>query len=149
MRETFAPGGRARAAGRRRCTPSPSRVAAGQAFARSHGARAGGSDGVPSGELDAATIFAPVAAALAATGERRDGRVRGYPHERHSGFPYRLLWEERKLCSVANLTRRDGEEFMAVAPQIPVRTTTVAFPLAEINEALGALRTAASRAPQC
>jgi len=56
------------------------------------------------------------------------------------GFPYRLLWEERVVRSVANLTRRDGEEFMALAPQVPVRTTTVPFPLAGANEALAALR---------
>jgi propanol-preferring alcohol dehydrogenase len=51
-----------------------------------------------------------------------------------------LLWEERVLRSVANLTRRDGEEFLALAPKIPVRTTTQAFPLAQANEALAALR---------
>ncbi len=55
-------------------------------------------------------------------------------------FPYRILWEERVVRSVANLTRRDGEEFMALAPQVPVRTTTVPFPLASANEALAALR---------
>jgi alcohol dehydrogenase, propanol-preferring len=55
-------------------------------------------------------------------------------------FPYRLLWEERVLRSVANLTRADGEEFMALAPKVPVRTTTTPFPLGEANEALTALR---------
>ncbi len=55
-------------------------------------------------------------------------------------FPYRILWEERVVRSVANLTRRDGEEFMALAPQVPVRTTTVPFPLAQANEALASLR---------
>ena len=55
-------------------------------------------------------------------------------------FPYRLLWEERQLRSVANLTRADGEEFLALAPQIPVVTTTEPFPLAEANEALDRLR---------
>jgi len=55
-------------------------------------------------------------------------------------FPYRLLWEERVLRSVANLTRADGDEFMALAPKVPVRTTTTTFPLAQANEALAALR---------
>jgi propanol-preferring alcohol dehydrogenase len=55
-------------------------------------------------------------------------------------FPYKLLWEERSLCSVANLTRRDGEEFFALAPRVPVRTTVQKFPLTEANEALNRLR---------
>jgi propanol-preferring alcohol dehydrogenase len=55
-------------------------------------------------------------------------------------LPYTLLWEERQLCSVANLTRRDGEEFFALAPQIPVRTTVQTFPMAWANEALERLR---------
>jgi propanol-preferring alcohol dehydrogenase len=55
-------------------------------------------------------------------------------------FPYRDLWEERTICSVANLTRRDGDEFMKLAPQVPVRTETETFPLNEANEALAALR---------
>ena len=55
-------------------------------------------------------------------------------------FPYRLLWEERVLRSVANLTRADGEEFLALAPKVPVRTTTTPFPLAQANDALAALR---------
>jgi propanol-preferring alcohol dehydrogenase len=55
-------------------------------------------------------------------------------------FPYESLWQERAICSVANLTRRDGEEFLALAPKVPVRTETQAFPLAEANEALQALR---------
>ena len=58
-------------------------------------------------------------------------------------FPYHLLWQERVIRSVANLTRADGEEFLALAPQVPVRTTTQAFPLAEANEALRRLRTGA------
>ena len=56
-------------------------------------------------------------------------------------FPYDLLWQERTLCSVANLTRRDGEEFFALAPKVPVRTTVQTFPLAEANEAIARLRT--------
>jgi propanol-preferring alcohol dehydrogenase len=55
-------------------------------------------------------------------------------------FPYRILWEERAVRSVANLTRRDGDEFLGIAPQIPVRTTTVPFPLADANQALARLR---------
>ena len=55
-------------------------------------------------------------------------------------FPYELLWQERSVCSVANLTRRDGHEFFALAPQIPVRTTVETFPLTEANQALEALR---------
>jgi propanol-preferring alcohol dehydrogenase len=55
-------------------------------------------------------------------------------------FPYRLLWEERILRSVANLTRRDGEEFLALAPQVPVRTEVQMFPLTQANEALTRLR---------
>ena len=55
-------------------------------------------------------------------------------------FPYELLWRERKVISVANLTRRDGEDFLALAPKVPVRTTVQRFPLAEANEALARLR---------
>jgi propanol-preferring alcohol dehydrogenase len=55
-------------------------------------------------------------------------------------FPYDILWGERVVRSVANLTRRDGEQFLALAPQVPVRTSTEAFPLAEANEALARLR---------
>jgi D-arabinose 1-dehydrogenase-like Zn-dependent alcohol dehydrogenase len=56
-------------------------------------------------------------------------------------FPYELLWQERMICSVANLTRKDGEEFLALAPRVPVRTEIETFPLAEANEALARLRT--------
>ena len=56
-------------------------------------------------------------------------------------FPYSILWEERTVCSVANLTRRDGEEFLALAPRVPVRTEIETFPLVEANEALRRLRT--------
>jgi propanol-preferring alcohol dehydrogenase len=55
-------------------------------------------------------------------------------------FPYDFLWQERTLCSVANLTRRDGEEFFALAPQVPVRTTVQIFPLEQANEVLSRLR---------
>jgi propanol-preferring alcohol dehydrogenase len=56
-------------------------------------------------------------------------------------FPYSILWGERSICSVANLTRRDGEEFLDLAPQVPVRTEVQLFPLTEANEALSRLRT--------
>ena len=118
---------------------------AGQDFARSLGAAwAGGSDALPPEPLDAALIFAPVGAlvpaALAAT--ERGGTVvcAGIHMSDIPSFAYRLLWEERVLRSVANLTRRDGEEFLALAPRVPVRTVTQAFPLAEANEALRRLR---------
>ena len=55
-------------------------------------------------------------------------------------FPYAILWEERSICSIANLTRRDGEEFMALAPRVPVRTEVQTFSLEEANEALNRLR---------
>ena len=60
-------------------------------------------------------------------------------------FPYELLWEERSVRSVANLTRRDGEEFLALAPQVPVRTEVTTFPLEDANDALDAIRRGALR----
>jgi len=118
---------------------------AGQDFARSLGAVwAGGSDALPPESLDAALIFAPVGAlvpaALAATEKGGTVVCAGIHMSDIPSFPYRILWEERQLRSVANLTRRDGEEFLALAPQVPVRTTTVPFPLVEANEALRRLR---------
>jgi alcohol dehydrogenase, propanol-preferring len=117
----------------------------GQDFARSLGACwAGGSDQAPPEKLDAALLFAPVGAlvpaALAVTAKGGTVVCAGIHMSDIPSFPYRLLWEERVVRSVANLTRRDGEEFLALAPQIPVRTTTVAFPLAQANEALRRLR---------
>ena len=119
--------------------------AAGQAFARAHGvAWAGGSDAVPPEPLDAAIIFAPVGALVPAAlkAVRKGGTVvcAGIHMSDIPSFPYRDLWQERTLRSVANLTRRDGEEFLALAPQVPVRTTVETFPLAEANEALDRLR---------
>jgi propanol-preferring alcohol dehydrogenase len=119
--------------------------AAGQHFARELGAAwAGGSDQLPPEALDAALIFAPVGAlvpaALAATAKGGTVVCAGIHMSDVPSFPYRLLWQERVLRSVANLTRRDGEEFLALAPKVPVRTTTQAFPLAEANEALRRLR---------
>ena len=118
---------------------------AGQDFARRLGAVwAGGSDAQPPEPLDAALIFAPVGAlvpaALAATAKGGVVVCAGIHMSDIPGFPYRLLWEERVVRSVANLTRRDGEEFLALAPQVPVRTSTVPFPLSDANEALARLR---------
>jgi propanol-preferring alcohol dehydrogenase len=118
---------------------------AGQDFARGLGAVwAGGSDGLPPEPLDAALIFAPVGAlvpaALRATGKGGTVVCAGIHMSDIPSFPYRILWEERMVRSVANLTRRDGEEFLAIAQEVPVHTTTTAFPLAEANDALARLR---------
>ena len=119
---------------------------AAQGFARGLGAAwAGGSDEAPPEPLDAALIFAPVGAlvptALKAT--RKGGTVvcGGIHMSDIPAFPYRLLWEERVVRSVANLTRRDAEEFLALAPKAGIRTTTRSYPLAEANQALSDLRT--------
>ncbi|MDR5867713.1 zinc-dependent alcohol dehydrogenase family protein [Halomonas koreensis] len=118
---------------------------AAQAFARRLGAAwAGGSDEAPPEPLDAALLFAPVGALvpIALSHVRPGGCVvsGGIHMSDIPSFPYRLLWEERSLKSVANLTRRDGEEFLALAPQVPIRTETVAYPLEEANRALDDLR---------
>src|SRR3954447_8125080 len=116
-----------------------------QAFARSLGAEwAGGSDESPPEPLDAAIIFAPVgplvAAALRALG-RGGGVVCGGIHMSEiPAFSYDDLYEERSIRSVANLTRRDGEEFLALAPRVPVRTTVTEYALADANTALDDLR---------
>src|SRR5271155_3409667 len=119
-----------------------------QDFARGLGAEwAGDSTSLPPEPLDAALIFAPVGAlvpaALAAT--KKGGTVvcGGIHMSDVPTFPYRLLWEERGLRSVANLTRRDAEEFLALAPQAGVRTETVTYSLARANEALADLRNGA------
>src|SRR5690606_334931 len=124
--------------------PRPGDVEA-QAFARELGAVwAGGSDERPDEPLDAALIFAPagelVPAALAAVAP--GGRVvcGGIHMSDIPSFPYALLWEERSICAVANLTRADGEAFMALAPQVPVHTTTTVYRLEDANEALDDLR---------
>ncbi len=116
-----------------------------QQFARSLGAEwAGGSDETPPAPLDAAILFAPVGAlvpqALAAV--RKGGRVvcGGIHMSDIPSFPYRLLWEERSVLSVANLTRADGREFLEIAPRAKVRTTTTRYPLEKANEALDDLR---------
>jgi propanol-preferring alcohol dehydrogenase len=117
----------------------------GQAFARELGAEwAGGSDEAPPEELDAAIIFAPVGALVPAALRvvRKAGSVvcAGIHMSDIPTFPYELLWEERVIRSVANLTRRDGEEFLALAPQVPVRTEVTTYKLEEANEALDDLR---------
>ena len=119
--------------------------AAGQAFALSLGAEwAGGSDQMPPAPLDAALIFAPVGALvpLALRAVDRGGTVvcAGIHMSDIPGFAYDLLWQERSVRSVANLTRRDGEAFLALAPLVPVRTTVEALPLADANDALRRLR---------
>ena len=118
---------------------------AAQDFARSLGAEwAGDSTALPPEPLDAALIFAPVGSlvpvALAAT--KKGGTVvcGGIRMSDIPSFPYRILWEERVLRSVANLTRRDAEEFLALAPEAGVRTETVTYPLDRANKALANLR---------
>jgi propanol-preferring alcohol dehydrogenase len=116
-----------------------------QAFARELGAEwAGASTERPPEELDAAIVFAPVGAlvpaALAATAKGGVVVCAGIHMSEIPAFSYDLLWGERVLRSVANLTRRDGEEFLELAPQVPVRTEVETYPLAEANEALARLR---------
>jgi propanol-preferring alcohol dehydrogenase len=118
---------------------------AGQQFARDLGAVwAGDSSQAPPEPLDAAIIFAPagalVPAALRAVVKGGVVICAGIHMSDIPAFPYEILWGERVVRSVANLTRRDGEEFLALAPRVPVRTEVEAFPLGEANEALAALR---------
>ena len=115
-----------------------------QEFARRLGAKwAGGSDEAPTEALDGAIIFAPVGALVPAALrvlERGGVVVCGGIHMSDiPSFPYRDLWQERTICSVANLTRRDGEEFLDLAPRVPVRIETRTFPLERANDALHAL----------
>jgi alcohol dehydrogenase, propanol-preferring len=118
---------------------------AAQAFARGLGAVwAGGSDEISPRPLDAAIIFAPVGALVPAALRqiRKGGRVvcGGIHMSDIPSFPYRILWEERQIVSVANLTRQDAVDFLAIAPKAGVRTETVRYPLEEANAALGDLR---------
>jgi propanol-preferring alcohol dehydrogenase len=105
---------------------------------------AGDADVKPPEELDAAIIFAPdgalVPAALRAVGKGGVVVCGGIHMSDIPAFPYEILWGERVVRSVANLTRRDGEEFLALAPKVPVRTEVQPFPLTAANEALAALR---------
>jgi len=115
------------------------------AFARELGALwAGPSDAPPPEPLDAAIIFAPVGALVPAAlrAIRPGGRVvcAGIHMSDIPAFPYEILWREREIVSVANLTRRDGEEFLALAPKVPVRTTVEPYALADANRALANLR---------
>jgi alcohol dehydrogenase, propanol-preferring len=116
-----------------------------QKFARSLGVRwSGGSDEMPPELLDAAIIFAPIGALVPAAlkAVRKGGRVvcGGIHMSDIPQFPYDLLWEERRVQSVANLTRQDATEFLKIAPKASVHTTTTVYPLARANEALADLR---------
>jgi alcohol dehydrogenase, propanol-preferring len=116
-----------------------------QEFARSLGAEWAGDSHSPAPEpLDAAILFAPVGdlvpAALRAVDRGGVVVCAGIHMSDIPSFPYHILWEERVVRSVANLTRKDGEEFLALAPRIPVRTEVETFPLVEANEALERLR---------
>ena len=118
---------------------------AAQAFARKLGARwAGSSEEKPPDELDCAIIYAPVGALvpLALGAVRKGGRVvcAGIHMSDIPAFPYRLLWEEREVRSVANLTRKDSDEFFGIVAQAAVVTETVRYPLDRANEALSDLR---------
>ena len=117
----------------------------GQAFARSLGAEwAGSSTEDPPEQLDGAIVFAaagelmPTALRASAKGARVISA--GIHMSEIPAFPYEILWEERSLGSVANLTRRDGEEFLELAPRVPVRTEVTTYPLEEANVALEDLR---------
>ncbi|MEM9243193.1 MAG: zinc-dependent alcohol dehydrogenase family protein [Pseudomonadota bacterium] len=116
-----------------------------QSFARSLGAVwVGGSDQSPPRLLDAAIIFAPDGALLpqALQHVKKGGTVvcAGIHMSDIPSFPYRYLWGERQIVSVANLTRQDGEEFLALAPKVPINTNVTIYPLQQTNQALDDLR---------
>jgi propanol-preferring alcohol dehydrogenase len=116
-----------------------------QKFALSLGAQwVGGSDEMPPEPLDAAIIFATAGdlVPLALEAVRKGGRVvcAGIHMSNIPSFPYDLLWEERQVVSVANLTRQDGIDFLRLAPQIGIATRTTEYPLQQANQALGDLR---------
>ncbi len=118
---------------------------AAQAFARELGAEwAGSSNESPPEELNAAIIFAPVGSlvpiALRAVAPGGTVVCAGIHMSEIPAFPYDILWMERSICSVANLTRRDGEEFMALAPKVPIKTHSIEYRLDQANEALEDLR---------
>lgn len=118
----------------------------GQEFARSLGAEWAGASGEnPPEELDGAIVFAPVGSLMTAALQVSAKGARIISAGIHMSdiprFPYEQLWGERSLGSVANLTRRDGEEFLALAPQVPVRTEVEVYPLEAANEALASIRT--------
>ena len=117
-----------------------------QDFARKLGAAwVGASDQLPDAPLDAAIIYAPAGALVPAAlrAVRKGGRVvcAGIHMSDIPSFPCDILWQERQLVSVANLTRQDGLDFLKIVPQAGIRTQTTAFPLAEANEVLAKLRT--------
>lgn len=117
----------------------------GQEFARSKGAVwAGGSDDHPPEKLDAAIIFAPVGPLVprALKTLKKGGKVvcAGIHMSNIPEFPYHILWEERCVESVANLTRKDGEEFLTLAPKIPIKSNVTTYPLEQANKALEDLR---------
>ena len=119
--------------------------ASAQAFARGLGAAwVGESTAAPPAPLDAAIIFAPVGtlvpAALRALAKGGTVVCAGIHMSEIPAFPYEILWGERRIVSVANLTRRDGEEFLRLAPQVPVRTAVEPFPRTRANEALARVR---------
>jgi propanol-preferring alcohol dehydrogenase len=123
---------------------------ASQAFARELGAAwAGSTEEAAPVALDAAILFAPAGelVPLALRAVRKGGIVvcAGIHMSDIPSFPYRILWEERVLRSVANLTRRDGEEFLKMAPRVPVRTEVEVYPLEDASEALEALRAGRAR----
>jgi propanol-preferring alcohol dehydrogenase len=122
----------------------------GQDFARALGAVwAGASGEAPPEELDGAIVFAPVGSLMTAAlrVSAKGARIvsAGIHMSDIPSFPYEQLWGERTLGSVANLTRQDGEEFLELAPQVPVRTEVKIFPLEQANEALDSIRTGALR----
>ncbi|HVY78994.1 MAG TPA: zinc-dependent alcohol dehydrogenase family protein [Solirubrobacterales bacterium] len=123
----------------------------GQAFARELGAEwAGSSAETPPEEIDGAIVFAPVGALMttALRASAKGARIisAGIHMSDIPSFPYAQLWGERVLGSVANLTRQDGEEFLALAPRVPVRTEVELHPLERANEALDSIRTGTLRA---
>lgn len=116
-----------------------------QAFALKLGATwAGASDQLTPVPLDAAIIFAPIGplVPLALSSIRKGGVVvcAGIHMSDIPSFPYSILWGERSLCSIANLTRQDGEAFLSLAPKIPIKTVVHSYPLVKVNEALDDLR---------
>jgi alcohol dehydrogenase, propanol-preferring len=124
--------------------------AAGQEFARGLGAEwAGSSEEAPPEELDGAIVFAPVGALMPAAlrVSAKGARIvsAGIHMSDIPAFPYEILWGERSLGSVANLTRRDGEELLALVPRVPVRTEVEVHPLEAANEALDSIRTGSLR----
>jgi propanol-preferring alcohol dehydrogenase len=123
---------------------------AGQAFARELGAEwAGASGQAPPEQLDGAIVFAPVGALMteALRVSAKGARIvsAGIHMSDIPSFPYAQLWGERSLASVANLTRRDGEELLEFAPRVPIRTEVEVRPLEEANEAIDSIRTGALR----